>query len=66
MAEPEQDDIRALSMLMNKARMLRLSEDTRIAATGAKWERAIREALEAALKSSKIVTALLFVCFLFP
>jgi hypothetical protein len=43
---PDEDDSRALQMLERKARVLRLSEDTKIAATGAKWEVAIHQTLE--------------------
>lgn len=43
---PNEDDLRALQVLERKARALRLSEDPKIAATGAKWEVAIHQTSE--------------------
>jgi hypothetical protein len=47
--DPKEDHPRALKMLQQKARNLRMSEDTKLAATGAKWEAAIHEALQAVM-----------------
>ena len=55
--DPEQDDPRALKMLETKARSLRMSEDTKLAATGAKWELAIHEALKRILDHKVVIIA---------
>lgn len=45
----DQDDPRGLNTLAQTARRLRMSEDPKLAATGAKWEAAIHGALEKVL-----------------
>jgi hypothetical protein len=45
----DQDDPRGLNTMARTARRLRMSEDPKLAATGAKWEAAIHSALERVL-----------------
>jgi hypothetical protein len=47
--DPKKDNARALNTIVQKMRNLRMSEDAGIAATGAKWEAAAHEALQAVL-----------------
>ena len=53
MVAPQTDEHRVLRVLEHKAKLMRLSDDTRIATTAAKWERHIHEALQAVLGAQK-------------